>query len=122
MRPEDTQRIDSEYARNITCSIFVLIEPLGDVRHVSVREHRTVADWLEEIKCLINIIYSDKPEVILIMDNLNIHTIVSLYKIFPAQEAYRIAKNLEFHYTPKHGSWLNMVEIGLNVMTQQCLS
>ena len=122
MRPGDTQKIDSEYARNGTCSIFVFVEPLGGIRHVSVRERRTAADWAEEIKYLVDTGYPDKQKIILVMDNLNTHGIASLYKTFPAQEARRIARKLEIHYTPKHGSWLNIAEIELNVMTRQCLS
>ena len=122
MRPGNTQKTDSEYVRNGNCSIFVFVEPLGGVRHVSVREHRTAADWAEEIKYLVDTSYPDKQKIILVMDNLNTHAIASLYKTFPAQEARRIARKLEIHYTPKHGSWLNMAEIELNVMTRQCLS
>ena len=122
MRPGDTQKIDSEYARNGTCSIFVFVEPLGSIRHVSVREHRTAVDWAEEIKYLVDTGYPNKQKIILVMDNLNTHGIASLYKTFPAQEARRIARKLEIHYTPKHGSWLNIAEIELNVMTRQCLS
>ena len=122
MRPGNTQKTDSEYVRNGNCSIFVFVEPLGGVRHVSVREHRTAADWAEEIKYLVDTSYPDKQKIILVMDNLNTHAIASLYKTFPAQEARRIARKLEIHYTPKHGSWLDMAEIELNVMTRQCLS
>lgn len=122
MRPGDTQKIDSEYIRNGTCSIFVFNEPLGGIRHVSVREHRTAVDWAEEIKYLVDISYPGCPQIILVMDNLNTHAIASLYKAYPAEEARRIARRLEIHFTPKHGSWLNMAEIELNVMTRQCLS
>lgn len=122
MRPGDTQKIDSEYVRNGTCSIFVFVEPLGGVRHVSVREHRTAVDWAEEIRYLVDVHYPDRDKIILVMDNLNTHALSSLYKAFPAPEARRIAKKLEIHYTPKHGSWLDIAEIELNVMTRQCLS
>ena len=122
MRPGDTRKVDSEYIRNGTCSIFVFVEPLRGVRHVSVREHRTAMDWAEEIKYLVDVRYPDRDKMILIMDNLNTHALSSLYKAFPAPEARRIAKKLEIHYTPKHGSWLNIAEIELNVMTRQCLS
>lgn len=122
MRPGDLQKIDSEYKRNGTASIFVFIEPLGGIRHVSVREHRTAKDWAEEIRYLTDASYPDKEKIILVMDNLNTHAIASLYKTFPAAEARRIARKLEIHYTPKHGSWLNIAEIEINVMTRQCLS
>lgn len=122
MRPGDTQKIDSEYVRNGTCSIFVFVEPLGGIRHVSVREHRTAVDWAEEIRYLVDVSYPDRDKIILVMDNLNTHALSSLYKAFPAPEAHRIARKLEIHYTPKHGSWLDIAEIELNVMTRQCLS
>ena len=98
------------------------MEPLGGVRHVSVREHRTAVDWAEEIRYLVDVSYPDRDKIILVMDNLNTHALSSLYKTFPAPEARRIAKKLEIHYTPKHGSWLDIAEIELNVMTRQCLS
>jgi len=100
----------------------VLAEPLGSIRHVSVCEHRTTADWAEETKYLVDTSYPDKQRIILVMDNLNTHAIASLYKTFSAQKARQIARKLEIHYTPNHGSWLDMAEIELNVMTRQCLS
>lgn len=122
MRPGDDKKVDSEYTRNGTCSIFAFIEPLGGMHHVSVRGHRTAEDWAEEIKYLSDVMYPDAEKIILIMDNLNTHKTSSLYKVFPPEEARRIVKRLEIHYTPKHGSWLNIAEIELNVMTRQCLS
>ncbi len=121
MRKGSNQKIDSEYVREGTCSIFVFTEPLGGVRHLSVRAQRTAIDWAEEIKYLVDVSYPDVEKIILVMDNLNTHNISSLYKAFSPQEARRIAKRLEIHRTPKHGSWLNMAEIELNVMTRQCL-
>ncbi len=122
MRPGNDCKIDSEYVRNGTCSIFVFSEPLGGIRHVSVREHRTATDWAEEIKYLADVMYPNAEKIILVMDNLNTHKPASLYKKYPPAEARRIIKRLEIHYTPKHGSWLDMAEIELNVMTRQCLS
>lgn len=122
MRPGDDKKIDSEYIREGTCSIFVFTEPLGGTRHVSVRKHRTAQDWAEEIKYLADVSYPDVEKIVLVMDNLNTHAVASLYKAFQPAEARRIAKRLEIHYTPKHGSWLDMAEIELNVMTRQCLS
>ena len=121
MRQGDTQKMDSEYVQNGTCSIFVFMEPLGGIRHVSVREHRIAIDWSEEIKYLVDVSYPDCDKIILVMDNLNTHALSSLYKAFTAPEARRIAKKLEIHYTPKHRSWLDIAEIELNVMTRQCL-
>lgn len=122
MRPGDIKKIDSEYVRNGTCSIFAFVEPLGGRHHVSVREHRTAVDWAHEIKFMADEMYPDAKKIILVMDNLNTHKPASLYKAFPADEARRIMRRLEIHYTPKHGSWLNIAEIELNVMTRQCLS
>lgn len=122
MRPGDDKKIDSEYVRNGTCSIFAFVEPLGGRHHVSVREHRTAVDWAEEIKYLIDVMYPDREKIVLVMDNLNTHKPASLYKAYPPAEARRIIKKLEIHYTPKHGSWLDIAEIELNVMTRQCLS
>jgi hypothetical protein len=121
IRQGNNQKIDSEYVREGTCSIFVFTEPLGGVRHVSVRTQRTAKDWAEEIKYLVDVGYPDVEKIILVMDNLNTHKLSSLYKAFSPEEARRIAKRLELHYTPKHGSWLNIAEIELNVMTRQCL-
>lgn len=122
MRPGDDMKTDSEYIRNGTCSIFVFTEPLGGIRHTSVRAQRRAIDWAEEIKYLVDVMYPNAEKIVLVMDNLNTHAIASLYKRFPAPEARRIAKSLEIHYTPKHGSWLDIAEIELNVMTRQCLS
>jgi hypothetical protein len=122
MRLDDDKKIDSEYKREGTCSIFVFNEPLAGTRHVNVHKRRTAQDWAEEIKNLVDIEYPDVEKIVLVMDNLNTHTVASLYKTYLPSEARRIAKRLEIHYTPKHGSWLNMAEIELNVMTRQCLS
>ena len=122
VRPGDNQKTDSEYKRNGTCSIFAFVEPLGGRHHASVHEHRTAIDWAMEIKYLSDEMFPDAKKIILVMDNLNTHKAASLYKAFPPSEARRIIKRLEIHYTPKHGSWLDMAEIELNVMTRQCLS
>lgn len=116
------RKVDSEYIRNGTGSIFAFIEPLAGKHHVSVRERRTTVDWAEEIKYLVDVMYPDVEKIVLVMDNLNIHKQVSLYKKYPASKARCIIKCLEIHYTPKHGSWLDIAEIELNVMTRQCLS
>ena len=122
MRPGDNRKVDSEYVRHGTCSIFAFVEPLGGKHHVSVREHRTAVDWAEEIKYLVDVLYPDVDKIILVMDNLNTHKPASLYKRFKPEEARRITKKLEIHYTPKHGSWLDIAEIELNVITRQCLN
>ena len=122
VRPGGNQKTDSEYKRNGTCSIFAFVEPLGGRHYVSVHEHRTAIDRAMEIKYLSDEMFPDAKKIILVMDNLNTHKAASLYKAFPPSEARRIIKRLEIHYTPKHGSWLDMAEIELNVMTRQCLS
>ena len=122
MRPGDIQKVDSEYVRNGTCSIFAFVEPLGGRHHTSVHEHRTAFDWAEEIRYLVDVMYQNAEKIILVMDNLNTHKPASLYKKYPPEEARRIIRKLEIHYTPKHGSWLDIAEIELNVLTRQCLS
>lgn len=122
MRPGDSQKIDSEYVRNGTCSIFVFTAPLEGIRHVSVLEHRTALDWAEQIKYLCDEMFPHAEKIVLVMDNLNTHKPSSLYKRFHPSEARRLLKRLEIHYTPKHGSWLDIAEIELNVMTRQCLA
>ena len=122
MRPGDKQKIDCEYKRNGTCSIFAFIEPKGGHHHISVRERRTANDWAEEIKYMVDEMFPEAEKIVLVMDNLNTHKPASLYKTFPPEEARRIIKKLEIHYTPKHGSWLDIAEIELNVLTRQCLS
>lgn len=121
MMPGSDRKTDSEYIRNGTVSIFAFVEPLGGVHHVSVREHRKALDRAEEIKYLVDTMYPDVEKIVLVMDNLNTHKSSSLYKRYPAEEARRILKKLEIHYTPKHGSRLDIAEIELNVMTGQCL-
>ena len=125
MIPGSDRKTDSEYVRNGTVSIFAFVEPLGGTHHVSVREHRTAIDWAEEIRYLVDIMYPDAEKIILVMDNLNTHKPASLYKRYPPEEARRIIKKLEIHYTPKHGkhgSWLDIAEIELNIMSRQCLN
>jgi len=122
MRPGDCKKVDAEYQRNGTCSIFAMVEPLGGRHHVSVRERRTAKDWAEEIEYLVDVMYPSAEKIVLVMDNLNTHKPASLYKRFSPDKAHRILNKLEIHYTPKHGSWLDVAEIELNVMTRQCLS
>ena len=122
MRPGDVTKIDSEYVRNGTCSIFVFTAPLEGIRHVSVLEHRTALDWAEQIKYLCDVMFPEAEKIVLVMDNLNTHKPASLYKRYHPEEARRLLRRLEIHYTPKHGSWLDIAEIELNVMTRQCLS
>lgn len=121
VRPGQNLKEDAEYVRNGTCSIFALVEPLTGCQHISVRERRTAIDWADEIQYICNVMYPNAQNIVIVIDNLNTHTIGSLYKRFKPEEARRLARRLELHYTPKHGSWLNMAEIELNILTRQCL-
>ena len=120
--PGHPERIDYEYERNGTAAIFMFTEPLGGWRRVSARERRTRVDWAHEIKHLLDVDFPRAEKVILVCDNLNTHTIASLYEAFEPHEARRLVKRLEIHHTPKHGSWLNIAEIELSVLTKQCLN
>ena len=121
MQPGNPERQDGEYVRNGTCSIFMFTEPLAGWRHVAVSERRTRIDWANQIRELLETHYPDTQKIRLVMDNLNTHSISSLYEAFPPETARRLAKRLEVHHTPKHGSWLNIAEIELSAMTRQCL-
>ena len=121
MKPGKARLEDYEYIRNGTCCIFVFTEPLTGWRHVVVSERRTKRDWARQIQGLLTGFYPDATKIRLVMDNLNTHTISSLYETFPPTIALALAKRLELHYTPKHGSWLNIAEIELNALTKQCL-
>ena len=113
---------DYEYERNGVSGLFMLFAPLEGWRRVEVRQHRTKVDWAHVIKRLVDEDYADKERIVLVMDNLNTHKPSSLYEAFEPSEARRIAERLEIHYTPKHGSWLNMAEIELDVLSRQCLN
>jgi hypothetical protein len=121
MNEHHGKREDSEYVRKGTCSVFMFVEPLGGRRYVAASERRTREDWAREVKSIVTEQYPQAEKVVLVMDNLNTHTVSSLYQTFPAEEAFKIAQKLEIHYTPKHGSWLNIAEIELSAMTSQCL-
>ena len=121
MRPGSPEKVDNEYVRNGTCSIFLFTEPLGGWRHTLALERRTKCDWARQIKWLLDVCYPDAQKVVCVWDNLNTHTIGSLYEEFAPAEAFRLAQRLEIHYTPKHGSWLNIAEVELSVMSAQCL-
>lgn len=116
------RRIDYEYERRGTADVFLFTEPLGNWRCVEITETRTRVDWARQIQTLVDVDYPQATKIRLVMDNLNTHSIGSLYEAFPPEEARRIAEKLEIHYTPKHGSWLNVAEVELRVLTVQCLS
>lgn len=113
--------VDHEYVRNGVAQIFLEVEPLAGRRHVSVTERRTAKDWALWIRTMLDERYPDATKVRLVLDNLNTHATASLYQTFEPREARRLAERLEFHYTPKHGSWLNVAEIELSVLQRQCL-
>ena len=115
------EKYDCEYVRKGSCSIFMFTEPLAGWREAHALPHRTAIDWALQMKWLIDEVYPSAEKIILVMDNLNTHTIASFYKAFPPEEAYRLAQKLEVHYTPKHGSWLDIAEIELSALTIQCL-
>jgi transposase len=120
--PGRIARYDSEYERNGVANIFLFYEPLAGKRQVIVTDRRTKIDWAHQIKHLLDNHYPEAEKVVLVMDNLNTHTGASLYEAFEPAEARRLLDRLEIHYTPKHGSWLNMAESELSVLSRQCLS
>jgi len=121
MKPRAQERVDHEYIRNGTCSIFIFTEPLAGWRYAQAFPQRTKKDWAHRIQWLLNEQYCEAEKVVLVMDNLNTHTLSSLYETFPPDEAFHLAQRLEIHYTPKHGSWLNIAEVELAAMAAQCL-
>lgn len=121
MEPARVQRRDYEYERGGVANVFMFMEPLEGRRWVDITERRTKIDWAHQIKELVDSRYPEAERIVLVMDNLNTHTPASLYEAFDPTEAKRLAGKLEIHYTPKHGSWLNMAEIELSVLSRQCL-
>lgn len=115
------EKYDCEYVRKGSCSIFMFTEPLGQWREAHALPRRTCEDWAHEMKWLIEEKYPHAEKIVLVMDNLNTHTTASFYKAFPPELAFQLAQKLEIHYTPKHGSWLDIAEIELSALTIQCL-
>jgi hypothetical protein len=120
-RPGRDRLEDSEYARAGTCSIFCWAEPLRGWRRVDAQRRRTRIDWARQVQQILTCDYPGAETVVLVMDNLNTHTIASLYEAFEPETAFALAQRLEIHHTPKHGSWLNIAEIELSALTRQCL-
>ena len=120
-QPGQPAHEDYEYVRNGVANLFVVSEPLRGWRHVTVTDQRTAVDFARVIKDLVDVRYPEAERIVLVMDNLNTHTIASLYQAFPPAEARRLAAKLEIHHTPPHGSWLNMAEIEFSVLARQCL-
>ncbi len=121
-KPGQPLKYDYEYERNGVANIFMFYEPFTGQRHVSATRRRTKIEWANQIKELVDIHYPKAPKIVLVMDNLNTHTGASLYEAFEPAEARRILQKLEIHYTPKHGSWLNIAEIELGILARQCLN
>jgi hypothetical protein len=121
MQPGKPERYDYEYRRNGTCNLFVFFQPLAGWRQVKVTERRTKLDFAQCMKELVDVLFPEAEQIRVTLDNLNTHTPAALYEAFEAAEARRLVRKLEFHYTPKHGSWLNMAEIEISVLTGQCL-
>ena len=120
--PGHSELKDDEYVRKGVASIFMEVEPLGGKRKVKITERRTRIDWAHFIKEMLEERYADAEKVVLVMDNLNTHNTASLYSAFPPEEARCLAERLEIHYTPRHGSWLDIAEIELSVLKRQCLA
>ena len=116
------QRVDYEYKREGVADLFMFFEPLLGKRFVKVTDRRTRKDWAQAMKELADYLYPQAKKIVVVMDNLNTHSPASFYETFEPQEARRLIERFEFHYTPKHGSWLNMAEIEIGVLIRQCLS
>jgi transposase len=115
------QRYDYEYKREGTCNLFAFFQPLQGWRQIKVTQQRTSEDFALCMQYLVDVLFPDAARIHLVLDNLNTHTPAALYQTLPPQEALRILSKLAFHYTPKHGSWLNMVELEFSVLSRQCL-
>lgn len=122
MEPGQPQRYESTFERNGVSNLFLFFAPLHNWRHVKVTEQRASRDWAQCMKELVDIHFPDAEKIVVVMDNLSTHTPAALYATFAPEEAKRIWDRLELHYTPKHGSWLNMAEIELSVLSRQCLN
>ena len=120
-KPGEVERFDYEYQRNGTRNLFMICEPQAGWRHIAVTEQRTMQEFAQQMKWLVDEKYPEAEVIRVVMDNLNTHKPASLYEAFEPEQARRILKKLEFHFTPKHGSWLNMAEIELSVLSRQCL-
>ncbi len=120
-RPGRLRRVDYEYRRAGTASVFMFSEPLGSWRRATARQRRTAVDWAKEMRILLEKDYPHAEKVILVVDNLNTHKIASLYEAFPPELARSLAERLDIHYTPKHGSWLNVAECEISVLSRNCL-
>ena len=121
MAPGKPERFDYEYERRGTANLFLSVQPLGGWRHVEITDRRTGHDFAGQMRALVDVHFPDAETIRVVLDNLNTHTPAALYEAFAPAEARRILKKLEFHYTPVHGSWLNMAELEFSMLTRQCL-
>ena len=122
IEPGQPEKVDYEYERNGVANVFMISEPLAGKRDTIVNETRTAVDFAGVLKYASDMLYPHAEKIVLVTDNLNIHEVASLYKAFPPEEAHRLANRFEWHFTPKHGSWLNMAEIEIGVMSRQALA
>lgn len=122
MQPGQPLRYDTEYERRGSCNLFMFFQPQAGWRHTKVTQHRKQADFAECMRELVDVHFPHAQVIRVVLDNLSTHSPAALYEAFAPAEALRILKKLEFHYTPKHGSWLNMAEIELSVLVHQCLN
>jgi len=122
VQPGQPQRVDYEYKREGVADLFMFFEPLAEKRYVKVTDQRTRKDWAIAMQELSDGLYPQAEKIVVVMDNLNTHSPASFYETFEPDEARRLINRFEFHYTPKHGSWLNMAEIELGILIRQCLS
>ena len=120
--PGKAEKVDSEYVRNGVADVFMIFEPLAGKRETVVTKTRTAVDFAEVLQYTSGVLYPHAEKIVLVTDNLNTHTKASLYKAFPPQKAHRLAERFEWHYTPKHGSWLDMAEIEISIMSRQALA
>jgi len=121
-KPGQLEKQDYEYERQGNANIFILFEPLAGKRFIETRSHRKSVDWAHVMKDLSDVHYPDAEVIVVVMDNLNTHKLASFYEAFEPEEAHRLSRRFEIHYTPKHGSWLNMAEIELSALVRQCLN
>ena len=121
MRPGDPERFDYEYKRGGVADLFMLLEPLAGKRHIETTDQRRRVEWAEVMRIVSDELYPDAEKIVVVLDNLNTHVGAAFYLAFEPQEARRLVERFEMHYTPKHGSWLNMAEIELSALTRQCL-
>lgn len=122
MEPGQPRRYDYEYKREGTCNVFGFFQPLAGWRHLKVTQQRTALDFALCMQYWVDVLFPDAALIRVVLDNLNTHTPAALYQTFAPPEAHRILHKLQFHYTPKHGSWLNMVELEFSVLSRQCLN